>query len=457
MRFVNRKEELRSLSELRALSSKKLFVVAYYGMRRVGKTRLLLEFLKGGGMYFFVNKNKTQADLLAEFQDILKKNKVLGELEALQTWDKFFEVLVSRHTSPVVFDEFQNFASVRPEVFGILQKTIDLNEGGPGLIILSGSLIGIMKRLFKGSKEPLYGRLKTSTKVEPLSLRSCLEMGNDLRLDKEELLKLYFLFGGYPKYFVAVEDFNLQAKTAEGIINAMFFVRDAPLEEEASSILSQEFGSRSGTYYSILEAIATGNNTLSSIAGYLNVPATSITRQVAELRNLFELVELEMPYNGKRGIYRITHPLLEFWFSQIYKNFSDYASRNQEFMASIKKKMNNIYGRRFEQASKEFLTGELGLRSARRQWGKIPLANKGENTYEIDMIGEGDKVTYVFEFKWKELSYYDALQVLGGLEIKAKYVDGMPKDIKFGILAKKVHEKGKIRDKGYAVYDIDDM
>ncbi|MDP2973896.1 MAG: AAA family ATPase, partial [Candidatus Diapherotrites archaeon] len=166
MRFIDRERELGELKEIGALSRKKLFVVALYGLRRVGKTRLLLEFLGEKGLYFFVNKNKTSGDLLGEFQEILRKGKVLNELEAVDSWDKFFEVLVKREVQAVVFDEFQNFSFVEPAVFGIMQKTIDLNENRAGLLVLSGSLIGLMKNLFNSSKEPLYGRIKRGFKLE---------------------------------------------------------------------------------------------------------------------------------------------------------------------------------------------------------------------------------------------------------------------------------------------------
>src|SRR3989344_8621869 len=206
LKFVDRALELRELAEIEVLSRKKLFVVALYGLRRVGKTRLLLEFLREKGLYFFVNKNKTSADLLGEYQGILRKGKVLGELESVDSWDKFFDVLIKREVPPVVFDEFQNFSFVEPAVFGIMQKSIDLNEGKAGLLVLSGSLIGLMKNLFKSSKEPLYGRIKKGFKLEPLSLESCLELGKELKLNKEELVKIYCVFGGYPKYFVAIQD-----------------------------------------------------------------------------------------------------------------------------------------------------------------------------------------------------------------------------------------------------------
>ena len=290
----------------------------------------------------------------------------------MPSWDKFFEICTTRNLPPLVFDEFQNFIEVEPSVFGMLQKNIDLHENNHGLIIFAGSLIGLMKKMFQGSKEPLYGRIKRGNKINPLSLPSCFEIGKELNLKKEEMLKLYSLFGGYPKYYAAIEDFDLKSRTALEIIDALFLCSGAPLEEEVNVILSQEFGGRSGVYYSILEAIAMGNNRLSSIASYLNVPATSITRQLNELKNHFELIEVEMPYCGKRGIYVIKHPLLEFWFSLIYKNFSDYASRNPVFINKIKENLNSFYGRAFERVAREYLISKLGCPKHSLSGGRYP-------------------------------------------------------------------------------------
>ena len=454
---MDREKELGELAEIRALSGKKLFVTALFGLRRVGKTRLLLEFLKGKGIYFFVNRNKTSADLLDEFQGVLRQNRVLGELEAVDSWDKFFEVLLKRDVPPVVFDEFQNFGFVEPAVFGIMQKNIDLNENRPGLLILSGSLIGLMKNLFRNSKEPLYGRIKRGFKLEPLGLSSCLELGNELKLSKEDLIKIYCVFGGYPKYFVAIEDFGLQGKKAEEILDSLLFAKDAPLEDEVNSILSQEFGGRSGTYYSILEAIANGNNTLSAIAGSLGVAPSSVTRQVKELRDYFELIEFEMPFEGKRGIYRLRHPLIQFWFSEIYRDYSGYAARKPEFMQKLRKNLNTFYGHAFERVAKEFAVEKLFLQEAKRQWGKIQGAKKGENTYEIDLVGKNGKETIALEFKWSELQEKEAFLALNGLQAKTLHLSKKPANLKIGIVAKKILEKQKIRSLGFLAFDMDDF
>jgi len=474
LRFVDRSAELKELQELGNLSRKKLFVIALFGLRRVGKTRLLLEFLRivgsgqgfsdgsgqgygKDGLYFFVNKNKTSADLLNEFQEIMRINGIVGKLEKLNSWDEFFEILMTRKAPPVVFDEFQNFSFVDPAIFGIMQKYIDLNENRPGLIILSGSLIGLIKNLFRSSKEPLYGRIKRGSKLEPLSFSSCLELGKELKLSKEDLIKIYCIFGGYPKYFVAIEDFGLQTKKAEEILNSLLFVRNAPLEDEVNSILSQEFGGRSGVYYSILEAIANGNNTSSLIASTLNTRPTSITRQIKELKDYFELIEFEMPFEGKRGIYKVKHPLMHYWFSEIYKNYSDYVSRKYEFVEKLKGNLNTVYGKAFEEVAKEFLIKELDLKEAKRQWGKIQGKKKGENVYEIDLIAKKGKESFAFEFKWSELTDKEAINTLSELEKKTSHLYKKLPNLKLGLVAKKIRGKEKLRKRGFLAFDLEDF
>ena len=106
MDFIDREAELGEFGKLEKLSKKKLFAVALYGLRRVGKTRLLLEFLGKKGLYFFVNKNKTSQDLLAEYEEVLRKGKIITELEKIDTWDKFVDVITGRDSPPMVFDDF---------------------------------------------------------------------------------------------------------------------------------------------------------------------------------------------------------------------------------------------------------------------------------------------------------------------------------------------------------------
>src|SRR3989304_2555166 len=124
MKFRDRTEEVRYLKETAELSQSKLFTVSITGLRRVGKTRLILELLSKDDLYFFVNKDKESTSLLQEYTEVLKARKILNELEALTDWDAFFRILFERFKGIVSFDEFQNFMAVDKSVYGILQKYI---------------------------------------------------------------------------------------------------------------------------------------------------------------------------------------------------------------------------------------------------------------------------------------------------------------------------------------------
>ena len=268
MKFIDRTEEVRYLKEAAELSKSKLFTVSITGLRRVGKTRLILELLSKDDLYFFVNKDKESTSLLQEYSDVLKTRKILTELEVLTDWDAFFRILFERLEGIVAFDEFQNFVAVDRSVYGILQKYIDLNENRTGLfIIFSGSTVGLMKKLFSDSKQPLYGRLKRKMPLKPLMFRDTLEVCNTLRINNiEDAVRLYAIFGGFPKYYVTLEDEQLGCAGFEKIMDRLFFDENAVLEDEANQILSLEFGKRSGIYYDILAAIASGNTRISEVA-----------------------------------------------------------------------------------------------------------------------------------------------------------------------------------------------
>ena len=97
------------------------------------------------------------------------------------------------------------------------------------------------------------------------------------------------------------------------------------------------------------------------------------------------------------------------------------------------------------------------MSKAQKQWGRIPTAEKGQDTYEIDLIGNNEKASYVFEIKWQELQYAETLRLLEQLVTKAKFVQKLPANVLFGIVAKKIEQKEKLREAHYLLYDLDDF
>src|SRR3989338_7709327 len=192
MRFINRKNELSQLEEYFNLSKKSLVTIAISGLRRVGKTTLIKEFIKNKqAIYFFVYESKTSLELLKEFSRELEEQKIITELEAIDSWSIFFEILFKRCKGYVIiFDEFQNFYSIDKAVFSIMQKHCDENKETPINLIILGSLVGLFKKIFEDKKQPLYGRISVKLRLNPFTLKDSLETLKFLGYkNKEEMLK----------------------------------------------------------------------------------------------------------------------------------------------------------------------------------------------------------------------------------------------------------------------------
>lgn len=443
MEFINREKEQRLIKELKELSKNKFASLCIYGLRRIGKTRLILESLDGSDLYFFVNKNKQSESLLKEYENTLKSKKILTELESLKNWEDFFRILFERYNGIIAFDEFQNFSHVDRTIFGVLQKNIDLNENKKGiLMIFSGSTVGLIKKIFFDGKEPLYGRIKSRLQLKQLPFSNIIKICKELNIKNiEGIITLYAVFGGFPRYYVAIEDEKLNGRKPYQIFEKFFFVENATFEDEVNTILSLEFGKRRGVYYDILAAIASGNTRISEIASFLRKKETGLTRQINELINYFNIVGIKKQIYGKKTAMFIEHPLMNFWFKFFYKELSRYKRREKIFIDKIKENINLYVSERFEIICKEFLMNSKAIpfdfTIIGNQWGKFK-GEKGKNTYEIDILAlnEKEKKALFCECKWQY--NVNAEKIVKGLSEKVMHIPRYDKnmDTSFAVFAK---------------------
>ncbi len=253
-----------------------------------------------------------------------------------------------------------------------------------------------------------------------------------------------------------------------------FFLREnAPFGWEVIDILRQEFGKRKGTYYTILEAIATGHTKLNEIATYAGLNMTSITRYLSDLIDAYELVERNVPITedinkSRKGIYKIRNPVMAFWFRYIHRNLTLYEGKNfDEIKNFIKNDIAKYHGRRFEDVSKEFFL-ELNRQnmlpfkfSMIGSWWGASRDEAGRKAVEIDLIAfaEHPKQILFCECKWQNLKLEDAENILRNLREKSKLVNwsNSNRNEYFGIIARKITGKKELMDKGFVVFDLDDF
>ena len=158
--FIGRDKEMTLLEELYV--SKKFEFLVLYGRRRVGKTSLLVEFIKKHKAIFFSAQEKNNALNLQDFSKCVQFYFEGMSFTPFSDWEQAFKYIGSKcgdEKLVLIIDEFPFVASEYPAIKSILQHTIDHSWRDKNItLILCGSSISFMENEIMGYKSPLYGR-----------------------------------------------------------------------------------------------------------------------------------------------------------------------------------------------------------------------------------------------------------------------------------------------------------
>ncbi|BAA29940.1 ATP-binding protein [Pyrococcus horikoshii] len=435
MKFIDRELEMEILE--REWENRPSFVVLY-GRRRVGKTRLLKEFSKDKRTFFFTFPEAIKEVQMKEFKKTMAE--FLGDdfARKLETrdWLDLLRYLAEKvDDCLIVLDEFTYAIKSERKILSDLQRTWDdiLSEKKV-MLVISGSLLGMMWDDVLSYASPLYGRRTRSMNLKPFDYPNALKFFSD----PEFGIRVYMLVGGIPSYLKLAGRYN----TVEEFIREEFLSDYGFFYDEPYVLLGEELRELK-TYFSILRAIAEGNRRLERIANFIGLPMRSVYPYVDTLVRL-GLVERESPILGSRkvSLYRIKDPMLLTWFTLTYPQMAEISSGTAKLDSLYK-----VYSIRFEELAKEFLTlfRPIEFETLGRWW------YRGE---EIDIVALRKDKTTLIEVKWKDLSKRSALRVLRELEEKSEKLHPIEN---IGLIAKSVRGKEKLREEGYLVWDLEDI
>ncbi|MCX9075772.1 MAG: ATP-binding protein, partial [Candidatus Methanoperedens sp.] len=138
--FINRTSEIRILEDIYNSNSSSLVVI--YGRRRVGKTELSREFIKGKKAVYIFIEIKPEELIFKDLEESL--GETLKIIPRIDSWDHFFDLIFEQKEKLiVVFDEFQNLSKVNPGIFSKFQKYWDLNhKKSRHMFLIIGSYVG---------------------------------------------------------------------------------------------------------------------------------------------------------------------------------------------------------------------------------------------------------------------------------------------------------------------------
>ena len=371
--FVDRKNEFQELDLLEAEGG----LAVIYGRRRVGKSRLLTEWLKGKRAIYSQAVEGTASLQLSQIVSDMKE--AVSFPAEPRTWEELFSVWESQSGPLVVcLDEFPYLVASDSSLPSRLQRYVDHRKKEDLFIILAGSSTRMMHDMFLNANSPLFDRASKVIRLLPLSYTHFCEY---FRLKKEssESFLLYSLAGGIPKYW---EWLSVARKMLSGkmdvvsIADALYFSESAWMEQEPQRVMTDE-KIHGIMPLSVLEAIGRGASKPGEIASRLGVPQNNLPKVTQQLVDA-GIVDKEIPFgissrDAKRTLYAIVDPAIRFWFGV----YSVHRSGWRHFSRLKKRALIESHcGFVFERAVRHSFPG------ASRYW---------ERDIELDIVQEGKK------------------------------------------------------------------
>ncbi|UXD22748.1 hypothetical protein IPA_07900 [Ignicoccus pacificus DSM 13166] len=407
--FIDRKRELKALEGLKGLG-------IVYGRRRVGKTRLLLEWLRGKKGVFWEAFVGSWEELSKSFAKTVKRELEISVAhDLLEALEELEEVGV-----PIVIDEFQYVVQADPSVTSKLKLLIDRGMEYP--LVLSGSAVSFIERELLGHSSPLFGRRSLQLKIKPLPFYYAKEFWD---MDWEESLKAYAMIGGTPAYLAQ----TYSSRSLKDLISKAFSY-GSPLLEEGDLIFHEESFRRPEVYKRILRALATGYKSPSKLASKCSLDARSIYYYLEMLEEL-DIIRYVLPLGRRKGgIVEFVDEYFRFYYSTLVE-LKGAIEAGINVIDDIEKRVEELISETFERVTEQSLPllYQLGLiKTKPLKVGK--WWHKGE---EIDLVVQDDVSTTFIEVKWSELDEEDERRILEELKEKARK-SGLMKDSNYFVI-----------------------
>ena len=396
LEFVNREVELRELDA----AAKRGGLLVVYGRRRVGKTRLLGQWLQAReGLYSQAIEAQRDLQIQQVFQDIRAR---LETQIVPKTWPELLEILALQKRRWILcLDEFPYLTAVEGSLASQLQKWMDHSLPRGCLLILAGSSTRMMHDLFLHRAAPLYGRASKLLHVQPMDYQAfCRACGQEA--EAVDSFEKFACVGGIPKYWEFVEP----GQNIVALAESLYFDFAPYMEQEPHRILRDE-GVTGLNALAVLEAVGRGAERPSEIAARLGTAQTNLSRLLQQLLDA-SILRRDLPFgesvrSTKKTLYRIQDPTMRFWF----RSYSPHQSLWRTYTAPQKRKLLHDHAATvFEDFCRARFPG------GQRYW---------ERNVELDLVApdpENGKRLVVAEVKWRHLSGAERKNVLRQLEGK---------------------------------------
>lgn len=413
--FVGRRRDLelleRQYQEVVASGNGRL--ISMRGRRRVGKSRLIEEFLRRAGMphvFFAASRQGPEREREMLVEELAASD--LGAGESIRggvtptTWEGVL-TLVAQTADPqrpavLVIDELPWLLEQDETLEAVLQKVWDRRlKDAPLLLVLVGSDLAMMEALTTYGR-PLYGRPTREMVIDPLTPA---EIGDLLGTDATAALDAYTTIGGFPQLALAWPT----GASREQFLADMLQDEHSPLIVGGERSVTAEFPPQTSAR-AVLSAIGSGEVAFGRIAQRAGISTSQLTGILDTLERKRAIRKL-IPFAGTDGSkakrYVVADPYLRFWLRFI-----------EPHMDLIERGRGLLVAERVEQAWPDFRGKAVEPLVGASIERLLPDARFGEtqhvggywtrdNRVEVDLVGAREqhapqRAAMVGSVKWRE-------------------------------------------------------
>lgn len=402
MDFLDRKVEFGLLDK--SMASKAFSFVVIWGRRRIGKSRLLIEWNRQTkGIYWVADESSPTVQRKYFAEALAEKFPGIDDVE-YPDWRTLFKRLtqeIRNHQwkGPLIIDELPYVVAVSKELPSVMQNWIDQDLKPLGFtLIVAGSSQTMMQGLALSASSPLYGRATEIIKLSPLAPKYLKEaIGINSAIDQ---VRAYTLWGGVPRYWELAESYGtkLEESAYDLLLRPQGILNQEPnrllLEEKPSAISLRP----------ILDVIGMGAHKTAEIAARLGQSSTSLSKGLHRLQEL-DLIEREIPFgesekSGKKSLYKIKDPLFRLWFELISGRQGQIAgSTKPQLMKLLESRLPHLTSKLWEDLCRQAF---LGLDQLQQESWRVPSRYWQGNGPEWDLISTSldSNSIIIGECKW---------------------------------------------------------
>lgn len=397
MKFVGRKVELLELNS-HYNSLKKEFGIIY-GKKDIGKTALIVEFLKEKNYILFQAKKDNNYGNLKSFSNAINLKINNSKDFVFNSYKDAFDAIseyIKSHRLILVIDEYQYILKQNLNFQLLIEDFINKANDNIMLILLGSDVAFIKNELINSS---LYKKMTFKMQLNKLSFDEGALFLKDF--NNEMKIKYLSLFSTYPFYLQAIErNLSFDENIKKLLFNQYGIFFSLP-EKELSNITKTQ-----DVYNAILLAISNNYKSNKEISYYTHEEESKIAKYLITLQDNEIVKKCETFMGNKKTIYyEINDSLLKFYYRFIFLNEERIKINGIAIFNELNEKIKQFITNSFEDVCKlyvEQLNKNLKLNTIYQKLKPYKAYNSTLNrSIEIDGLALENNSLLVVECKYK--------------------------------------------------------